>query len=281
MRGTHALKERVNIQLVAPNSFSETTVVIPLVILAALFGACVGSFCNVLIVRLHEGSSIGGRSRCPHCGKTLTAAQLIPLVSWIVLRGHCASCRKSIHWQYPVVELAGALIGTIVFRAAWYPGGEIAWIMGGFLAFFLFALLVVAAFDLRWGLVPMEFTLGAAAIVGMLRMIDGASVASTLAGALATGGLLWLIVLLSRGRLMGEGDPAVGVLLGAALGWPLGIVAVGAAFLVGGLVAMLLLVARKVSRKTPVPFVPFLAVGAIMSYWWGESFLATLLYAFS
>lgn len=207
--------------------------------------------------------------------------QLIPVLSWIGLRGRCGFCGKPIHWQYPLVEAAGALIGVMAVLTAMGADGSWAVLEGIAFALFFFALLVVTAFDLRWGLVPVEFTLGAALATGAVRVMDGSGLALTLAGALATGGLLWLIVFLSRGRLMGEGDPAVGLLLGAGLGWPLGIVGVGAAFLVGGIVAMLLLAARKVGRKTPVPFVPFLAVGAIMAYWWGEPFLEAFAYAFS
>lgn len=252
-----------------------------LVVIVTLFGACVGSFCNVLIIRLHEGSSIGGRSHCPVCRKTLKPTQLIPIVSWIVLRARCAFCHHAIHWQYPLVEAAGAVIGAVSVMTA-QTQGNIDVGRAVFTACFLFTLLVITAFDVRWQLVPVQFVVGSAITVGILSgIIGGWGVVPTLiGGALSTAFILAMIVMLSGGRMMGDGDPFVGLLLGAALGWPLGPLSLGLAFMIGGATAAALLLTGSVHRKTAVPFVPFLAAGAIVAYFHQASVLAFLHYGF-
>ncbi len=249
-------------------------------LLSALIGACIGSFCNVLIVRLHEGSAITGRSRCVHCRKSLTSAHLIPIVSWIVLRARCTFCTKPIHWQYPVVETAGAAIGMISVLWA-SQNGVVHWERAAFIAVFLFVLLVITAFDLRWQLVPMEFVLGSAFFLGAWQVISAgpgwaSAAASVLIGSALTAAPLAAFAWLSNERLMGKGDWAVGLLAGAALGWPGGPLSLAIGFVIGGLVAAMLLLARLVHRKTPVPFVPFLAAGAGVAYFWGEPILRWL-----
>lgn len=246
-----------------------------------LLGVCVGSFCNVLIVRLHEGSSIGGRSRCVRCHQTLPWQHLIPLFSWVALGGRCAFCRRPIHWQYPVVEALGGVIGFVAVSSALIGDGDnVAKAL--FLPVFLFILLVIAAFDARWQLVPIGITIASAAILGAWNLVasGGALLASVFLGAAAAAVLLWLIVICSRGRLMGDGDPVVGFLLGAALGWPGVLVAIGAAFMVGGVYASILLILRRARRDTAIPFVPFLAIGAFVAYFWSGHVLTYLFYAF-
>jgi leader peptidase (prepilin peptidase)/N-methyltransferase len=246
-----------------------------LLLLGLVFGACIGSFCNVLIIRMHEGTSIGGRSHCMQCGTTLSSRHLIPIVSWIALRARCAFCRAPIHWQYPAIETAGALIGAIsVWTSLSLAGLDIRHAIMTLL--FLFVLLVIAAFDIRWQLVPVEFTLGSAIVLGVLRVLftGAAVIPDVIVGMALTAGGLWLIVWLSGARLMGEGDPIVGVLIGAVLGWPLAPMALGVAFMVGGVVAAMLLAAGRVRRDTAVPFIPFFAIGAFVAYFWGDHLVA-------
>jgi len=255
--------------------------IIGLLILGLVFGACIGSFCNVLIIRMHEGASIGGRSQCVHCQSTLLPHHLIPILSWVVLRARCAFCREPIHWQYPVVETLGALIGVC---AVWSSIGDtvIDWKRLVFTLLFLFSLLVIGAFDARWQLVPVEFTLASAVVVGIAHLLTlgWTQAPGIILGTALTAGGLWLIVRVSRGRLMGEGDPIVGVLVGTGLGWPLSPVALGFAFMLGGMVAAMLLAAGRVRRDTAVPFVPFFAIGAFVAYFWGSQIIALFSNAF-
>jgi prepilin signal peptidase PulO-like enzyme (type II secretory pathway) len=250
-----------------------------MVLFAALLGACIGSFCNVLIIRMREGRSVLGRSACMECRKTLTAWDLVPVFSWLVLRGKCRSCHTPIHVQYPLVELAGASIG--LFTAARHFGAGNMDVMGAlFTAVFLFFLLVIAVFDLRWQLVPVVFTAVGGVLFAAWTISMGQPVLSVVTGIAVAGGVLAAFVWGSRGAWMGEGDPVVGMAIGAALGWPLGPLALLVGFMVGGAVATVLLATRLVSRKTPVPFVPFLAFGACVVYAWGDAARLFFSYAF-
>lgn len=216
------------------------------------------------------------------CRKVLHNSQLIPILSWFLLRGRCAFCRAPIHWQYPAVEAVGALIAVSSLLNAVQPSGAVAWGTAIFAAAFAFILLVIAAFDLRWQLVPVSTAIGAGVVLALGRIAMGGMdmILPTIMGAITGAGILFLFVWGSRGRAMGEGDPAVGFLIGAALGWPLAPVALGLAFICGGAVAAVLLLLGRVTRKTTVPFVPFLAVGALVAYW-GQGFLLQFIsYAF-
>lgn len=241
------------------------------ILLAAILGACVGSFCNVLILRMKDERSLGGRSACVSCQATLQPRDLIPILSWIALRGKCRSCRAPIHIQYPAVEVAGAMIGAY---AVWRGGDST------FTAVFLLTLLVIAVFDLRWQLVPTVFTVTMAGILAVWKLAAIQDLFAIALGVLVTGGILGAFVWGSKGRWMGEGDPIVGALIGAALAWPLAPLALFCAFILGGSISAVLLLSGKVTRKTAVPFVPFLAFGAVIVYAWGEGILPFLFYAF-
>jgi leader peptidase (prepilin peptidase) / N-methyltransferase len=252
-------------------------------ILAMMIGACVGSFCNVLVVRLHEGTSIGGRSRCVSCRKTIPASQLIPVLSWIQLRARCAFCRASIHWQYPAVEAAGACIGLAAFFLTSGPWDLMRLVDAAFILIFLSGLLVLTATDLRWGTVPVEFAAGLAVFLGVWRACSAVASGDTslILPTIIAMGVTWAVlaglVAITRGRMMGEGDPSVGFLIGAGVGWPLAPVALVIAFMLGGACAIALLLTGRVSRKDTVPFVPFLAAGAVATLIW-QAPLLTFLY---
>ncbi|OGL73007.1 hypothetical protein A3E39_04810 [Candidatus Uhrbacteria bacterium RIFCSPHIGHO2_12_FULL_60_25] len=243
-------------------------------VLVLLLGAALGSFANVLIVRMKEGSRLGGRSRCPWCKKTIPAKHNIPLVSWFVLKARCAMCGKRIHWQYPAVEAAMAVFAVVAFLR--HPDDPFTI---GFELLASFCLLVITAFDLRWQLVPLEFTVSSAMLVGAVRVFMGEDVVTVILGALTVAFLLGLLVLASRGAWMGEGDPVVGLLMGTALGFPLALAGVVIAFVIGGTVAAALLIQGAVTRKTRVPFAPFLAAGTLVAIWWQEPLLSFLNYA--
>lgn len=242
-------------------------------------GAALGSFANVLVIRMKDGKSIGGRSHCVSCNKTLRPSELIPIVSWLMLRGRCRSCKKSIHWQYPVIETAMAIFTLVAFLrhadmlsvyGLWTVGFEIA---------LAFVLLVITAFDLRWKLIPMEFVITGTIVLSVWRLLLGVYWLELVLGAVVIAALLGLLVILSRGTMMGEGDPFVGLLMGAVLGFPLALLGLLIAFVVGGSVATALLIEGSATRKTAVPFVPFLSAGILIAYWWSEPLEVIVRYA--
>src|SRR3989338_3131722 len=133
-----------------------------------LIGACLGSFLNVVIHRLHAGESfIRGRSHCPHCRRTLPWADLIPLISFALLRGRCRFCREKIAAQYPAVELAA---GLLLALGAWRFGLAPDFLLyAAVISFFL----VLFVFDVRWYLIPDRVSLPAIVIVLALNLLLG------------------------------------------------------------------------------------------------------------
>jgi leader peptidase (prepilin peptidase)/N-methyltransferase len=245
------------------------------IVWAGALGACLGSFANVVAMRWHEGASVRGRSMCPDCQTPLRARHLVPIVSWLWLRGRCAECRRPIHVQYPLVEAASALL---VAGAAWrhppfMPGSAAPFL---FEALFFVALLVPVVMDIRWKELPLEWLVGmgtaglAASVLGIgfqggesAWTRFGASLSAMSAAAIFFG-LQWR---LSRGRWLGEGDVWMGAALGAALGWPLAAWGVYAAYLLGGVVALAGLATGKLRRGQQMPFGPMLAAGAAAALW--------------
>jgi prepilin signal peptidase PulO-like enzyme (type II secretory pathway) len=233
-------------------------------IIIFLFGAILGSFANVVIVRLKEASSLWGRSRCPACKTRIRPHHLVPIISWMFLRGRCASCGKKISIHYPLVELlAGAL--AVLAALQFDPFLSVA-SLGQFLSvfFFFWWLLVCAVFDLRWKLLPVEF-MAVGTVFFLLLSVGFGSDAffSSLIGLGVGAGFFGLQYGLSRGAWVGLGDVWLGGLLGAGLGWPRVGFALAIAYAMGAIVALVLLLAGIVTRKTRLPLAPFLAAGSL------------------
>ncbi len=239
-------------------------------IFAALLGAVFGSFANVLVIRMKQELSIGGRSACPSCGKTLRPHHLVPILSWLALGGKCAYCRKPIHIQYPLVEGAMMLLFTIA--AYRYPGAIYGILTVPFMIeiAFAFVLVILVAFDVRWQLVPVEFATGAAVVLGLMSIIGGMSWISLLIGILVPIAFFGMQILLSRGKWLGGGDVYVGALLGATLGWPKVGVALYLAYIIGGVAVAMLLILGRVKRSSRIAFVPMLALGGYLTLWIGD-----------
>lgn len=247
-------------------------------IFGACIGACLGSFANVLALRWHEESTIFGRSACPNCKRQLKPQHLVPVISWLWLRGHCATCGKKIHVQYPLVELLGLLLG-LVAAIRHDPFSIFVGPQFWFELIFTTALLAPVVMDIRWKEVPVEY-LGALSVIAMFLnalgfgIVDGSGqmrFASVLMGMTAAGLFFSLQVLVSRGRWLGVGDIWLGVFMGAVLGWPLLPIGIYLAYIFGGSLAILGLISGKVKRGDRLPFVPALAVGMLASLWVGSS----------
>lgn len=242
------------------------------VLFAFMLGASLGSFLNVLILRLRDGISILGRSQCPACSTKLHPRHLVPIFSWLALRGRCSFCRHPIHIQYPLVEIASACLVVLAYVRHPVLQDPQAWpifLMECLLLLFLLSLVV---FDIRWKLLPIEPIIIAIVIFSAWNVISGTlSLASVVLGALVAGIFLGGQVLLSHGRWMGEGDPWLGVLMGVVLGWPRVGIALYLTYVVGGMVVLVLFLARIVGKGTRIPFAPLLALGTLGAILWGGS----------
>jgi leader peptidase (prepilin peptidase)/N-methyltransferase len=234
---------------------------------AGVLGAVVGSFLNVVVYRLprHE-SLVAPASRCPSCGTPVKPYDNIPIISWLLLRGHCRSCAAPISPRYPLVE---ALTAALCVGAVLAHHSAV-----GIATSLVVILLVVptALIDLEHRIIPNKLTaVGAvvAVLVGVL--LDPAGEPERLIAAAAAGGFLLLAALAYPGG-MGMGDVKLAAVLGLLLGRAVAPAILVA--LVSGVLVGVLVIARKGAaegRKTAVPFGPFLALGALVSVFAGQA----------
>jgi leader peptidase (prepilin peptidase)/N-methyltransferase len=243
---------------------------------AILIGAVIGSFLNVVIVRLPRNESVvTPRSRCPACGTELRWFDNIPVLSFIALHARCRHCDVGISWRYPIVEAGtAALFALAAWRSTSLTDLAIAWL-------FLGALVAVAGVDLEHQIIPDRITVPGIA-VGFVSSFLGTHVSwlDSLLGIIAGGGILFAVIMLSGGG-MGGGDMKLGAMMGAFLGYKLALLALFVAVIVGGAVALVLLSTGIRKRKDPIPFGPFLATAAVFAMLWGEALLGWYLTAFS
>jgi leader peptidase (prepilin peptidase)/N-methyltransferase len=232
-----------------------------------LFGATIGSFLNVVILRSIADKSLRGRSACPHCQKTLRWWELVPLFSFTLLAGRCARCRAEISVQYPLVELATGIFALVFFLPL---PTSVAAVSAGGLFIIAALLLVLFVVDLKTMLLPDLFVvLLGVVIIGML-ILERGDWLEAAHGALIGSGFLLFLWLITRGRGIGLGD----VKLMLPLGLLFGIVGTTAllfiAFLAGGLWGSVLLLRRQASLKTAIPFGPFLCGAALLLLLWPD-----------
>jgi leader peptidase (prepilin peptidase)/N-methyltransferase len=243
----------------------------PIQLLLAALGLVLGSFGNVLIARLPHRESINGRSHCPHCGKTLAVWQLIPVVSFLLLRGRCASCKANISLQYPLVETASA--GLFVLAGLLAAPSLLQSLL---LGIYLWLLLIIAVIDARTARIHDALNLPLIGSALILAIVRGGIPYSAIAVGTGFLGAQWI---LTRGRWMGSGD--VLLVTGIALllpDWRIAIVALGIAYILGAIAACVFLLRKQKSTKDMLPFGPFLIIGGLAAILFGERILGILLY---
>lgn len=228
-------------------------------ILVFLLGLAVGSFSNCLIYRLEKNKSfLQGRSFCPLCHHKLSWPDLIPVFSFLFLKGKCRYCHKNIPWQYPLVEMFTALIFLLIFNFQ--------------LPIFYFIIapffIVIFVYDLKHYLIPDKIIYPAIIIAAVFNFQ-----VINLLSALVAAAFFSAIVLLSRGRWMGIGDIKLGFLMGLLLGFPNILVSLFLAFTIGATIGIGLIIFGKKTLKSEVPFGPFLVGGTFIALFWGEKLI--------
>lgn len=252
-----------------------------------IFGLIIGSFLNVVICRLHTARSFGGRSACMSCQIKLKWYELIPLFSFLSLRGRCRSCETRISIQYPLVEFVTGLIFSLLFlkfQPLFYSDIFMFAINYVYYAIAFSLLVVVAVYDLKHKIIPdiLSFVFGALAFIGLFLFVDnnffphiptsleflsGVFIALPFA-------LLWLV---SGGRWMGLGDAKLALGIGWLLGFSSALSGLLVAFWSGAIVGVALVVLsknskfRKIGMKSEIPFAPFLVFGALSAFLCGLS----------
>jgi leader peptidase (prepilin peptidase)/N-methyltransferase len=245
-------------------------------VLAFLGGLLAGSFVTVVAHRVPRGESIvGPRSRCPTCGVQIAAYDNVPVVSWLVLRGHARCCGATISARYPLTELTlGALYAATVL-VLWGEPGEVA--LG---LVFVTVLLAVTLTDLEQRIIPNKILIVAAVLaVGIAAVADPSSLPERALAAVAAGGLLFAAAL-AYPRGMGLGDVKLAATMGLFLGRNVA-AAILVALLAGSLVGIAMIVREgAAARKRAIPFGPFLALGGVVGLLAGDQMVDWYLSAF-
>jgi len=250
--------------------------------LAGVLGLAVGSFLNVVVHRVPAGESlVRPGSACPRCGHPIRRRDNIPLVSWLVLRGRCRDCGARISVRYPLIEAATA-VAFVLVTLCLGPGGWLAAPTGTpilavaqslvLLAYlwFVAASIALTAIDIEVRRLPDRIVLTSFAVVVLLLASAAAfsgdlgAILRALGGGAALFAGFLLLALVTRGG-MGFGDVKLAALIGVAtgwIGWPALLTGVFAAFLLGGLFGIALLLARRAGRRSATPFGPWMIAGA-------------------
>jgi len=284
-----------------------------------IFGAIIGSFLNVVILRYNTGESIiRSNSRCLNCGKQLFWYELIPILSFLIQKGHCRKCHSKISWQYPIVETITGIVFVLIFWKVWNlgiatafggvppQGGRIwnlfgIWDLGfgnllslllatGYWLLIASLLIVISVYDIRHQIIPNKFvyTLIILSLVSIfldfghwdlfrnwdLEIRNSALLSRILSGIgfFVFFALLWLV---SRGHWMGLGDAKIALASGWLLGPIGGLIAFFMSFWLGAIFSVFLLIfaPKKFKLESRIPFGPFLALGTLIAFLFGNNIL--------
>jgi len=234
-------------------------------IVSIIFGALIGSFLNVCIIRLpKEESIISPGSHCPHCKNQIKFYDNIPLISYLLLRGKCRYCKGQISTQYPLVEGITALSSLVLFMRF---GPSLS-----YLIYFAFvaALIVITVIDLYHQIIPDVISLPGIG-VGLLAslIIPQITFFDSLVGTLLGGGSLFLVATLYQWLFkregMGGGDVKLLAMIGAFLGWKAVILTILLGSLIGSIIGISIMVLKGKDFKYAIPFGPFLSLGAVIA----------------
>ncbi len=240
-------------------------------ILIFIFGGVIGSFLNVLIFRHNTGESVVySGSRCLHCGKRLKWPELIPILSFLIQRGRCRHCGSKISWQYPIVEFLTGLVFVLIF---WKISNYSLLITSYWLLVFsLF--IIIAVYDVRHQIIPNKIVYFLIFLAFSWWLLIDRSFFDFFGG-LVFFGLFWLFWFVSSGRWMGLGDAKMALAIGWLLGAFNGFMAILLAFWIGALtgVFLLLFASKKFKMESRIPFGPFLSLGALIAFLFGNNIL--------
>lgn len=235
-------------------------------VVSFILGCAIGSFLNVVIDRVTRGESILGRSKCDWCRAKLETVDLVPIISFVGLGAKCRHCGRKISIQYPLVEAACGFL----FALASYIlilNGNLSINLLLFWFYLISTLIVVAVVDIKYSLIPTTFVFAASLVSLFFLYFNQSSnlfIEHVFAG-FGAGLFFLLIVLLTMGRGMGQGDIIVGFLMGLVLGVKGGVLSIFLAFFLGALVSIILIIIKKKRFGQTVPFAPFLVTGFLIA----------------
>lgn len=246
-------------------------------IAAGVIGLIAGSGITALVHRIMKGGNwLLGRSHCPRCTHVLNPNDLVPLLSFIALRGRCRYCRGPVSWLYPAVEVAvsALFVAAIIARVGGAPTEAVfensamrALILRDWAAICI--LVAIFCVDVSVGIIPDILTLPALILFFIWNLfLREQQVAGMLIGAAVGAGFFSLQYTLSRGRWIGGGDIRLGALMGTLLGWPAVVAALLIAYVSGAAVGVALVVGKQKSWQSHIPFGTFLSAGTLAALLW-------------
>ena len=230
-----------------------------------VYGLVFGSFFNVVGLRIPKGKSIvRPPSHCTVCDRNLTFKDLVPVFSYVFLKGKCRGCGTKIHWVYPVMELVTGLL----FVFAYYQLGFTLELVVAVL--FVSLLVIITVSDIAYMLIPDKILLFFLIPLIVLRVFEPLSPWwDSIIGAVVGFGVLFLIAVVSKGG-MGGGDIKLFFVIGLVLGWIPTLLTLFIASIIGTVIGIISLRLTKKGRKTPIPFGPSIAIAAIIAYFYGD-----------
>lgn len=272
-------------------------------LMTALFGAVIGSFLNVVIYRFHTGKSLSGHSHCLSCGKSLQWYELVPIVSYVLLRGRCGGCGSYVPPRYLLVEVLTAMLFVASLHYVGFSWHVLWWFTA------VSILVVVTVYDLYHFIIPDELVgylsmlaLAGVMLDGWLRGFDWELLAMNLAAALLAFSFYGGLWLYSKGRWIGFGDAKLAAPLAFVAGWPGVFSLIVVSFWVGAVVSIFLLLVPRIqlcvynllysnpvvakdgksfTMKSEVPFAPFLVLAFLGVVWLQLDVLSITSYVFS
>jgi leader peptidase (prepilin peptidase)/N-methyltransferase len=245
---------------------------IQIYILIFIIGLMLGSFASVVIHRLYKRQKgiLFGRSKCPKCKHVLGAKDLVPLFSFLISGGKCRYCKKSISLFYFMLEL---VMGLSFLLTTYLVGIASIWNIVFYL-FITFIFVLLTFYDLLFKEVPDGIVLPAFIVAFLFLWLTGAKeVADLLIGTAIPVAFFGLLFLGSKGEWLGGGDVRIGALMGAVLGWPLILIGLFLGYLFGAVFSLVGLLTKKFTRKSQIPFAPFLLIGTYVTIFWGQRIL--------
>lgn len=230
----------------------------------ALVGLCLGSFLNVCIYRVPNNQSIVyPPSCCMNCKTRIPPLYLIPILGYMLSKAKCFNCKAKISIQYPIIEILSSILAVGIYINSANPLD--------FITFYnlMMVLLAITVIDLKIMIIPDQFIIYLI-ISSLPFLIITGNFINILAG-VGLGLFFYLIAVLSKGG-MGGGDVKLAFVMGIYLGIGPGILSVFLAFLVGGITGVALLLGGE-NRKRPLPFAPYLVLGTVVAYLWGDQII--------
>lgn len=234
-----------------------------------LVGVSIGSFLNVCIFRIPEKQTVvAGTSYCYACGQKLNFLDMVPILSYLFFRGRCRYCGGKFSIQYPLVELFTGIMFLLIFIMNGY--GLRSLMLGVLVSI----LIIAAVIDIYHRIIPDGLVIiGVMAGIPLTVLQSTGQLVNGLIGFFSAGAIMLFIAIVSKGG-MGGGDIKLSALLGLYLGWQGALLALFISFFLGGMVGIYLLLSGRKGRKDPVPFGPFLALGAVLAAFRGQELLS-------